>query len=72
MSDDKAIPTRVQKCTMKSHIQIAHVNVTYLGKGRALNVFDRPEFLGKFFSRFQREGLLFVLGQLLDGGRVIP
>ena len=42
-----------------------------LGEGRALDVLDSSEFLGKFFSHLEGERLLLVLGQLLDRGGVV-
>ena len=43
----------------------------YLSEGRALDVFDCAKFLGQLFSHFQGQRLLLVLGQLLDGGRIV-
>lgn len=44
----------------------------YLRQGGALHVFDGLQVAGQLLGRLRGDGLLLVLGQLLDGGGVVP
>lgn len=45
---------------------------THLREGGALHVFDCFEVSGQLLGRLRGDGLLLVLGQLLDSGGVVP
>lgn len=51
---------------------VCRLGLTDLCESRALHIFDGLQVSSQLVGRLWGDGLLLVLGQLLDGGRVVP
>lgn len=54
------------------HMWYIYLKLCYLCERRTLHIFHSLEVSCELLSCLRSDGLLLVLGQLLDGGRVIP